>query len=304
MHRFLPASADFAFKCALALILAVLLPVAGAAKPKTGIVMGFNPAENAEVVETNGKLFADYYKAKTGLDVKTFIATDYTALIEALRSGQVDFAFLPPFSYVKAEQVAGAKVMLKSVRKGSPFYYAAIITRKDKGFKTIHDLKGKNVAWVDPSSSAGHIFPKAGLIEKLKIDPETFFKRQVFAGSHDALVLAVVNGTVDAGATFSNDAKGSSGAWTQFLKEGERDKIQVLFVTEPITGDTMAASKKISQTHPELVKKTASVLTEMGKTEEGKKILYALYRIDSMVPSTPAEYEPVRKAARILDIME
>jgi phosphonate transport system substrate-binding protein len=277
---------------------------ASAAPTKNEIVIGFNPAENAEVVETNGKLFADYYKAKTGLSVKTFIATDYTALIEALRSGQVDFAFLPPFSFVKAEEVAGAKVLMKSVRKGQAHFYSAIITRADKGITKVEDLKGKNMAWVDPSSSSGHVFPKASLMAKKKIDPDTFFGRQVFAGSHDALVLSVVNGTVDAGATFANDAEGKDGAWTQFLKtEEDRKKIRVLYVTEPITGDTMATSKKLASLHPAIVQKTVEVLGAMGSTAEGKKILGALYRIDAMVPAKAEDYEPVRAAARALGIM-
>lgn len=293
-------SSPFAFVCLLALFSAA---AHGATPVKTEVVMGFNPAENAEVLESNGKLFAQYYKDKVGMNVKTFIATDYTALIEALRSGQVDFAFLPPFSFVKAEEVADAQVLLKSVRKGNPFYFAAIITRKDKGFKSIEDLKGRNIAWVDPSSSAGHIFPKAGLMDKKKIDPDKFFGRQIFAGSHDALVLAVLNGTVDAGATFANDAQGLTGAWTQVLKTGEQDKIQVLFVTDPITGDTMATSKKFMAKHKPLVDKTVQTLVDMGKTDEGKKVLNALYRIDAMMPATSADYEPVRKAARLLKVM-
>lgn len=269
---------------------------------KTEIVMGFNPAENAESIETNGKLFADYYFKKTGLKLKTFIATDYTALIEALRSGQIDFAWLPPFSFVKAEEVAGAEVLMKAVRKGKAVYYSAIITRADKNIKTIEDLKGKNVAWVDPSSFSGHIFPKANLMTRKKIDPDKYFGKQVFSGGHDALVLSVLNGTVDAGATFCNDADGGDGAWNQFLKGDDAKKIRVVFVTDPITGDTMATSKKFKTTHKDIVDKTVSMLAEMGKTEEGKKILSALYRIDAMVPAKSEEYNSVREAAKTLKI--
>src|SRR5690606_3655883 len=155
------------------------------AAEKDTVTFGFNPAENADVVETNGKAFAEFYKKQTGYNVKTFIATDYTALIEALRSGRIDFAFLPPFSYVKAEEVAGAKVLMKSVRRGQSVFYSGIIVRSDKGFDKIEDLKGKNIAWVDPSSSSGYIVPKAALITKKKIDPDSFFNKEVYAGSHD-----------------------------------------------------------------------------------------------------------------------
>lgn len=275
-----------------------------AATPKKEIVMGFNPAENAELMETNSKAFAEYFKAKTGMNVKTFIATDYTALIEALRSGRVDFAWLPPFSFVKGEKVANAQVLLKSVRKGNPFYYAAIITRSDKGINKIDDLKGKTIAWVDPSSSAGHVFPKASVMNKFKVDPDKFFSKQVFAGSHDALVLSVLNGTVDAGATFCNDLKGTDGAWTQYLKPEDQGKIKVVHVTDPIPGDTMTSSKKFIDNNKELVDMTVKTLVGMNDTEEGKKLLKTLYRIDAVTPAKSADYEPVRAAARLLNILE
>jgi phosphonate transport system substrate-binding protein len=293
-------------KTFLSLIAVALLSTSAAwaeKTEKTTINIGFNPAENADVVETNGKLFSEYYKKKTGLDVKTFIATDYTALIEALRSGRIDFAFLPPFSFVKAEEMAGAEVLMKAVRKGQAVFYSGIIVRADKGFNKIEDLKGKNIAWVDPASSSGFIIPKAALITKAKIDPDKFFGKQMYAGSHDALVLSVLNGTVDAGATFVNDTKGNDGAWHQFLKTpADRKKIKMIFVSDAIPGDTMATTKKFRTEHKDIVEKTVKLLAEMGKNKEGKEILKALYRIDSMIPATSKEYQPLRDAAKVIDV--
>lgn len=281
----------------------LLLLSTSALAAKTEVVIGFNPAENADIVEMNGKLFSDYYKKHTGLGVKTFIATDYTALVEAMRAGRVDFAFLPPFSFVKAEEIAKARVLMKAVRKGQSGFYSGIIVRSDKGFNKIEDLKGKNIAWTDPASSSGFIVPKAALITKKKIDADTFFGKQVYAGSHDALVLAVLNGTVDAGATFVNDLKGEDGAWHQFLKTPEdRKKIKMVFISDLIPSDTMATTEKFMKEHKEIVDKTVKLLSEMGKNPEGKKILAALYRIDAMIPATAKEYQPLRDAAKLIKI--
>jgi len=289
-------------QCLFVVCLFLAINFAHAAKPKQ-VVIGFNPAENVEVIETNGKLFGDYYKKRTGVDVKTFIATDYTALIEAMRSGKVDFAWLPPFSFVKAEQIAKAEVLLKSVRKGRSHFYSAIITRADKNFKTIEDLRGKNIAWTDPSSTAGHIFPKANLKTNKGINVDTFFGKQVFAGAHDSLVLSVLNGTVDAGATFCNDKEGTDGAWTQFLKGDDVKKIKVVFVSDPIPGDTMATTSKFRKEHGSLVDETVKIMLEMGKSDEGKKILQALYRLDAMEKATSRDYDPVRAAAKVADVL-
>lgn len=270
---------------------------------KSEVVIGYNPSENADLVETNGKLFSEYFQKATGVTAKTFVATDYTALVEAMRSGKVDFAFLPPFSLVKAEEIADAKVLLKASRKGKAVFYSAIITRTDKGYQKIEDLRGKNIAWVDPSSASGFIIPKSSLMTKKKINPDTFFGKQVFAGSHDALVLSVLNGTVDAGATYANDQKGENGAWHLFLKnEADRKKIKMVFVSDAIPGETMTTTNKFAKENKTLLEKSIKVFSEMHKSEEGKKILSTLYNIDAMVPATSKEYQPLRDAAKAIDL--
>lgn len=276
--------------------------IAHSAAPAS-ITVGFNPAENSQIVETNGKLLSEYFKKKTGLEVKTFVPTDYTALIEAMRSGKVDFAFLPPSSLVMAEKIADAKVLLKVQRNGKSVFYSAIIVRADRGINKLEDLRGKNIAWVDPSSASGSIVPKASLITKKKIDPDSFFGKQVYAGSHDAVVLAVLNGTVDAGATFVNDTKGEDGAWHLFLKkDSDKKKIRMIYVSDAYPNDTIATTNAFQSENKELVKKIVSTLTEMSNNEEGKKILTALYKIDSMVPATSKEYQPLRDAAKTVGI--
>lgn len=268
------------------------------------IVLGFNPAENVDTVEANAKALSKIVEAQTGLKLKTFVATDFGSLVEAMRSGQVNLAFLPGFSFIQAERHAGGKVLLKAVRKGRAFYYAAIITAKPE-LKTLQDLKGKTIAWTDPSSASGHIMPKSALMD-LKIDPDTFFSKQVFAGGHDALVLSVLNGTVDAGATLSNDAEGKEGIWLQYLKDpAQIRKVRVLYVApSPIPGDTLSTTDKYYASHKEAVDKIVGILSDLKNTPEGKKVLMDLYHIDEMVPAKAEEYEPLRVAAKRLNITQ
>lgn len=274
-----------------------------AAAARDTITIGFNPAENSEVIETNGKKFSDYFKQKMGLTVKTFVATDYIALVEALRSRKIDFAFLPPFSLVKAEEIAGAEVLMMATRYGRAFTYSGIIVRADKGYDKIQDLKGKNIAWVDPASASGFIFPKATLKLRDKIDAEKFFGRQIFAGGHDAVVLSVLNGTVDAGATFVNDTEGKDGAWHLFLKkEEERKRIKMIYVSDKIPSEAIATSKKFLKQNPELVKKFTAVLGGMGADKEGRPILKVLYNIETMIPASSKDFQPVRDAAKAIHV--
>jgi len=271
------------------------------AEEKNEITMGFSPAENASAMELKSKLLSDYFLKKAGIKVKSFIATDYTALIEAMRSGMVDFAWFPPYSFITAEKMADAKVLLKVSRRGHAALHSAIFTRADKNFKTIESLKGKNIAWVDQASFTGHIFPKAAVIQKVKGDIDNFFGRQLFAGSHDTVVLAVHNGTVDAGATWCNDLKATDCSWHLYLKNDSK-KIHAIYVSPDLPSDTVSTTNKFLKERSGIVKKVTNLLVEMTKDEEGKKILFNLYGIDALLPATNKEFDPVRKAAHAIGL--
>lgn len=129
------------------------------------------------------------------------MAADYNGVIEALRAKRLDVAYLGPFSYVLGTTIADieAFAVAETKRAGRTFYHSKIITHKDSGIKTVQDLKGRNFAFVDPSSTSGHLFPKAGLM-KVGFNPDKDFGRVIFSGSHDSSAIAVQNKKVDAAA--------------------------------------------------------------------------------------------------------
>ncbi len=260
--------------------------------------IGFNPTQNSDQLRPAAQAIADYIEKefKGTIEVEVFIPTEYRGLIEAMRGGNLDFAFFPPDGYVIAHQDVGAEVLLKSVRGNSPYYWSAIIVRKDSGIRRIEQLEGKTIAWVDKNSAAGYVFPRAALISR-GINPDRFFSKQVFAGKHDAAVLAVLNRSVDAAATFANDDRNKSGAWTQFLKPEEAAQITAIFYTRPIPGDTFTVSKQFLTKYPNLTKGIAAAIRRIRTPES--KLLFNLYRIDYMVPAKDSDYDVVREARRI-----
>lgn len=264
------------------------------------ITLGLNPAENVDVVDRNGKALVDYVYRKTGLRLKTYVSNDYGGLIEAMRSGKIDISFLPSFSLIQAEKVANAKILLKAVRFGRSTYHSVIFTAKD--YKSIQDLKGKTIAWTDPASGSGHILAKASLMD-MGIDPDTFFSKQIFAGGHDAAILAVINKTVDAGATLSNDAEGKHGMWTMIrLKPEQYKEIKVLHVSKAVPSETLSTTKKFYEERGEDVKKLVEFFKNIHNDPEGKGLIGELYRIEQLIDAKTEEYEPLRAAAKQVNV--
>lgn len=202
------------------------------ARPADAVLnIGLVPSEDPRVVVSDNQALLEHLQQTLGAEVKPFVATDYTGVIEAMRAKKLDVALLGPFSYVLANRVAGAEAFaLLETQKQGPSYHSVIIARKDHGIASLKDLQGKTFAFVDPSSTSGHLFPKAGLL-KAGFDPDTLFARTIFSGGHDASAVAVQNGKVD-GAAIA-DALLNAAYARGMLK---KDDIVVVWRSEPIPG--------------------------------------------------------------------
>jgi len=257
------------------------------------------PAEDAQQVIQNAQPIVAILEKQLGMEVQPFVATDYTGVVEALRGNKLDIAFLTPASYVLAKNEANVRVALKSERKGSPYYYAAIITRADSGIKTLEDLRGKTFAFGDPLSTSANVFPRKMFHER-GIDPVRDFKQILYSGGHDATVLAVLNGKVDAGATFANSPDSNDTAWMRYLKNPEDvKKIRAIAFSEPIPADNLVINGNLDEP---TAKKVEEIFIELSRDAKGKQMLRDLYQIDGFVPATDKDYDSVRRAFAIAGI--
>jgi phosphonate transport system substrate-binding protein len=227
------------------------------------------------------------------MEIQSFVATDYTGVIEALRGEKLDIAFLTPASYVLAKIETDVKVVLKSERKGIPVLYAAIITRADSGIQTLDDLRGKSFAFGDALSTTGHVFPRK-MFKDRGLDPVRDFKQILYSGGHDATVLAVLNGKVDAGATYANSPDNEDTAWMRYLKDPEEvKKIRAIAFSEPIPADNLVIRAGLDE---RVATKIVELFIELSSDPKGKKMLRDLYQIDGFVRASDKDYDSVREA--------
>jgi phosphonate transport system substrate-binding protein len=261
--------------------------------------VGFVPAEDAQQVIQNAQPIVDLLQSRLEMEVQPFVATDYTGVVEALRVNKLDIAFLTPASYVLAKSEANVKVVLKSERRGSPFYFAAIITRADSDIKRLEDLRGKTFAFGDPLSTSANVFPRKMFHER-GIDPVRDFKQILYSGGHDATVLAVLNRKVDAGATYANSPDSNDAAWTRYLKDPEDiKKIRPIAYSEPIPADNLVINTALDD---RIARKVEEIFLELSRDEKGRKMLRDLYQIDGFVPATDKDYDSVREAFALAGI--
>ena len=168
-----------------------------------GVITGENEADRlaryAPVVA--------YFEEALGVPVQIRNATDYAGVIEALNSETIQIARLGPASYAQAWIVMDGEVMplVGEVAPDGTFgYHSVIVVPADSPFQSIEDLEGHSLAFADPNSTSGFQAPSYFLRED-GIVADEYFSETGFSGSHENSVIAILDGTYDAAATWWRD---------------------------------------------------------------------------------------------------
>lgn len=246
--------------------------------------------QNPDQLVENIEPVVDYLENRLGTEVEHFAATDYAGVVEALRNGSADVGFMGPLQYVMARQQAGAYPILGEIYNGSPTYVSKIFVRSDSGIEKVGDLAGKTIAFVDPISSSGYMYPldvfkSAGLIEK-RGDADRFFKRIYFAGGDEQAIRAVLNRFVDAAGV-------GQFAWS-LLRGAERDQVRSIAESRPIPSHCVVVRKGLERERVAALREALLALNE--GPDHG--LLAYLYGVDGYVEVDHSTYAEVERVAR------
>jgi phosphonate transport system substrate-binding protein len=190
---------------------AAALAVAGSASAEDWkakypeITFAVIPAENGSGVLERYTPFVNYLSKELGIKVNLRVANDYAAVIEGQRAGNIHIGYYGPASFSRA-RLTGVKTdafVIDVNSDGSKGYYSVFYVLAKSPYQKIEDLKGKNLGLVDPNSTSGNNMPRFKM-NQLGIDPDAYFSKVVFTGSHENAVLALAQGTVDVAANWWN----------------------------------------------------------------------------------------------------
>lgn len=282
-------------RLALALLLALGGDAIGVGAQTTPLTLVFTPSRDPTALKDAGDAFAKTLTELSGVPVRALVASDYAGVIEALRSRRVDLAFVHPVGYVLANREAGCRILVRDVWQGKTAYTARFYVRKDRGIQRVEDLRGKTVAFVDPASSSGYIYPMVLLIKQGLVrdrDPKSFFKEALFSGTHEAALQSVLRGRVDAAASF--------------------DKAPELHLKDPaliaqlgFVGETAEIPEAGICVRPGVPEEAAAKLKRALlsiKAPRHAALLKQIYDIDGFVEADDRDYQPVRDAMQIMNL--
>ena len=262
----------------------------------TELVFAFQPQENPEGLQLDTERLGEFIAEQTGFEIQIFLPTNYSAVVEALRSENADVAYFSGLPYMKAHEMAGAELLVVEERDGNPFYYSQWYALQDSDIEELADLEGRSVAFTSPTSTSGYLFPVAELIAQGLLEeggsPDEFLGNFVYAGGYQQALLSLINGRVDAAAA-------SDYALQQYLTDEQREKIRVIAEQGPVPTHGLAIRGSLDEDIKDAVRAALLTLND----DEHTDLLRSVYGAERLVERDHDDHvEALERAYRIVDI--
>lgn len=260
------------------------------------LVLAFIPQENPEKLLGDIDQITAYLSEELALSVEGFVTQDHAAAVEALRNGDADISFMGALPYVLAHDQTGAEVILAEVYRGSPVYTGRIFVRKDSGIETLENLRDKSIAFADPISESGYLYPldefvQAGLLARGE-DPQNFFDTVYFAGGYQQSLQAVINGFVD--------AAGASQYAELLVAPDQLEELTWIAESDPIPSHVVLVRNGLDPGRAEAFKQVMLKLNE----PDYQHLLKYVYSPDGYVEAKHEDYTSVEEVARLYGFIE
>jgi phosphonate transport system substrate-binding protein len=262
------------------------------------IVMAFAPSATQEQLSAGGAAIAAKLEELTGYKFDSVKPTSYSALVEAMGSGNAQIGWLPPLVYMLAKYKGTADVALVTLRSGSDTYGVQFSANVASGFTSYFDtatntvttedaktalsqFEGKKPCWTDPLSASGYVVPFAFLSQAgIKVS------QAAFVIGHPTVITALYAGGIcDFGATYIDARTSVKNPPADLM-----DKVVVIWRTPNfIPNDNVSFAKDLPA---DVRAKIVEALMTMASTDDGKAILKSAgYQIEGLKPVDDTFYD-------------
>lgn len=257
---------------------------------KNPIRLHLVPSHDVKVLTDNAEVLKKYLEDKTPYKFEVTIPQSFVAVVEAFGTKRADMAAINTYGYHLAHEKYGAEARLTVIRFGISTYQSQFLARSDSKIKTLKDLAGKKLAFVDPASTSGYLLPYKTLKDR-KIMP----KETVFAMKHDSVVSMIYQGQVDAGATYyappQNGVMDDARRLVKTQYPDVEEKVKIIELSEPIPNDPIVFRKDMPE---EMKEKIVAALLAFVATPEGQKAMDQIVGATNLKKATDSDYDSVR----------
>jgi phosphonate transport system substrate-binding protein len=252
------------------------------------ITIGFIPVEKADELTSKAEVLEKFLESEMGIDVEIIVPTNYETIIEGMRFGHIDAAFMDTGPAWITHERTGAEVVLAELVKGKVNYQATVWTLADNdSINTLEDTVGKRVAFTSMTGSSGFVRPMGTLVTEGHITIQgddivalqqalaNNFESYTFAGGYKTALNLLLNGDVDV-------AFGSDIAPKKYLELEDQTKLRPVTTIGPVPSHVFMVSSDMSES---IKDNLVDALIKLNY-DDNNSILTNLYGAEALVPTT------------------
>jgi phosphonate transport system substrate-binding protein len=227
-----------------------------------------------------------YLEGAIGARVEFVQRGVYSPIVDGLRAGQIDVAWICGYPYVL--HASELRLVAVPTWRGQQTYQSYLIAEAGSPAAGLEDLKGRSFAFSDPLSNSGYLYVRY-LLARQNLRADEYFGRTFFAHSHPNVVEAVAAGLSHGGAVDGyvwevlTEVSPALTARTQVLQRSPA------FGFPPIVAG--------AHVEPATVARVQAALLAMHESPEGRVVLGEL-RLDRMAVASPRLFDSIAEMAR------
>jgi phosphonate transport system substrate-binding protein len=246
------------------------------------------PDENPSELLRIYRPFAEYLAKALGMKVQFTPVVDYAATVEGLAAKKLDLVWYGGFTSVQAVRRTGGTARRLVLRQEDAEFKSVFVSKPGSGITSLQDLKGKTFAFGSVGSTSGHLMPRHFLLQA-NLNPERDFKQVAYSGAHDATILWVESGKVDAGAV-------NFLVWDKFLQQKKVDlaKVNVFYTTPPYVDYVWTARGDLD---PGIQDKITAAFLRLDYANSEHRTLLDLHRTKKYIRANDADWKGTEDAA-------
>lgn len=274
------------------------------------LIMGLIPTEDPKALIEKYTPLKNFLEKEVGRCIELFTATDYTGVVEAMRAKKLDFAWFGPFSYVLANERAGAEAFAVGVDKnGKTTYHSYLVATPEVAqklgiSKTLEGLEGLKYiseklngefrkkytfTFTETASTSGYAIPRY-YMHLAGITPEKVFKKVGYIGTHDAAALTVKNKIIDMASVYDE-------VYHDMIDKGKitSDSVVIIWKSPEIVGEPFAYRSDLDEQTKKLLR---NAITKVPSNLTGSPRLKG-YKLTS-----DAEYKTIKEIKKFIDTLK
>jgi phosphonate transport system substrate-binding protein len=275
--------------------LSALLPVAVPADVPDVLRVSAIPDENPTELMRIYTPFAEYLAKELGMRVQFTPVVDYAATVEGLAAKKLDLVWYGGFTSVQAVRRTNGTAKRLVLRQEDAEFKSVFVARPDSGIKSLGDLKGKTFAFGSVSSTSGHLMPRSFLLQA-GVNPEKDMKQVAYSGAHDATVLWVESGKVEAGAL-------NFLVWDKLVqqKKVDQSKVSVFYTTPPYVDYVWTARGDLDKG---IQDKLVAAFLKLDYANPEHRRLLDLHRTKKYIKANDADWKGIEEAATAAGLLK